>query len=547
MDISHAAPSGGSASDNFVMQGRASRSKARNSTRADAALPHKRCALPGCQKPVSFDVANPRQRNDYCGQDHARKLRLSLNKKDFVLTPAMRACAICGQRHLDRDCPAMRACAVCDHRHLARDCPHIMLSDPGAPATSRRPATPGAAAAPAAAAAAADTARPATPGAAAPLPAAAHTAAVVAAAAATAHPAAPGAAAASSDPDGPGAANAEAPPPGPRLLDQGPDTVAAAPPSRPPALSPRGRQWLPTPTGDAAPNAPLPAAAAVERRDARVARNYEEFVERRDAHVAQTYDALSSNGSEYAPHPRQRTMVHTAADNEWFTAARKERSAALFQIDALESRLRLARDHYQDLLRAVTDQQTFIVERDARDNALPSLSTTTPTTHSATLFATHRLTNSSAPRSHSSIRSRAWLQQSHPPTSTQMLSTPHSVTYRSRLSTRTKTLTTCQLSSRPSYRVRISRTQPVLPTPKPSTVSLSDASAWSPTSRDTTCCSRAPHPHSGPTQSLTLPPPSISSLTANPRYRRSRSSPAAANALSSLWLRRCRHQAGARA
>jgi len=32
----------------------------------------KRCALPGCNKPVPFNVANPRQRNDYCGQDHAQ-------------------------------------------------------------------------------------------------------------------------------------------------------------------------------------------------------------------------------------------------------------------------------------------------------------------------------------------------------------------------------------------------------------------------------------------------------------------------------------------
>ena len=277
----------------------------------------------------------------------------------------------------------MQPCAVCRNRHLASDCPRIIIPDPGAPATSRHPATPDTDAAPAAAAAAADTARPArapapalsalrygiehTPGAAAPLPAAAHTAAAVAAAAATAHPAAPGAAAASSDPDGPGAANAEAPPPGPHLLDQGPDTVAAAPPSRPPALSLRGRQWLPA--GDAAPNAPLWAAAAVERRDARVARNYEEAVKRCNAHVALTYNALSSDGSEYAPHPQQRTTVHTDADNDWFTAARKERSVALFQIDALKSRLCLARDHYQDLLRAVTDQQAFIVERDARDNA----------------------------------------------------------------------------------------------------------------------------------------------------------------------------------
>jgi len=213
----------------------------------------KRCALPGCQKPVSFDLANPRQRNDYCGQDHARKSHLSLHKKDFVLTPAMRACAICVQRHLDRDCPSVQPCAVCHNRHLARDCPRIILSDPGAPATSRHPATPGTAAAPAAAAAAANTARPATPGAAAPLPATAHTAVVVAAAAGTAHPGAPSAAATYSDIDGPGAANVEAPPPGPHLLDQGPDT-------------------------DAAPNAPLPAEAAVERRNASVARNFEEAV-----------------------------------------------------------------------------------------------------------------------------------------------------------------------------------------------------------------------------------------------------------------------------
>jgi len=374
------------------------------------------CALPGCNKPVPFDAANPQQRIDYCGQDHARKSHLSLNNRDFVLTPAMRACNICGQRHLDRDCPAMRACAVCDQRHLARDCPRIMLSDPGALAASRRPATTGAAAAPATAAADNDTARPATPGATAPLPAAAHTAAVFAArpathpfsrsprglpwlpagdatsgaatpsataaaaahaaAATTAHPAAPGAAAASSDPDGPGAADAEAPPPGPRLLDHGPDTVAAAPPFRPPALSPRGRPWLPT--GDAAPNAPLPAAAAIERRDARVARNYEEAVEHREAHVAQTYDALSLDGSEYAPHPRQRTTVHTAADNEWFTEARKERSVALYQIDALESRLHLARIHYHDLLRASADQKEFIAMRDARDDACRPLSSPPP-------------------------------------------------------------------------------------------------------------------------------------------------------------------------
>jgi len=39
MDMSHAAPSGGSASDDFVTQDRASRSKVRSSTRADAALP----------------------------------------------------------------------------------------------------------------------------------------------------------------------------------------------------------------------------------------------------------------------------------------------------------------------------------------------------------------------------------------------------------------------------------------------------------------------------------------------------------------------------
>jgi len=229
------APRPGHATDAFLLQlAEVARHLAENSG-------SKRCALPGCQKLVSFDLANPQQRNDYCGQVHARKSHLSLDNRDFVLTPAMRACATCGQRHLDRDCPAMRPCAVCHNRHLARDCPRIMLSDPGAPATSRHPATPGTVAAPAAAAAAANTARPATPGAPAPLPAAAHTAAVVTAAAGTAHPAAPGAAAASSDTDGPGAANVEAPPPGPNLLDQGPDTVAAAPPSRPPALSPRGR------------------------------------------------------------------------------------------------------------------------------------------------------------------------------------------------------------------------------------------------------------------------------------------------------------------
>jgi len=335
-----------------------------------------------------------------------------LHKKDFVLTPAMRACAKCGQRHLDRDCPSMQPCAVCRNRHLASDCPRIIIPDPGAPATSRHPATPDTDAAPAAAAAAVDTSRPATPGAAAPLPAADHTAVVVTAAealrlssaslkmkaapsevdqhimqiaslktqlqaaptdavdtacpatpgaaaslpaadpnavavtaaAGTTHPAAPSAAATYSDTDSPGAANVEAPPPGPHLLNQGPDT-------------------------NAAPNAPLPAETAVERRNARVAQHFEEAIERRDAHVAQTYDAFSSDGSDNALHPRQRTTVHTAADIEWFTAARKERSVALFQIDALESRLHLARDHYQDLLRAVTDQEALIAERDARNDA----------------------------------------------------------------------------------------------------------------------------------------------------------------------------------
>jgi len=156
-----------------------------------------------------------------------------------VLIPSMRACVICGQRHLDRDCPSKAAAAYTAAIFTARS------------ATSGAAATPAAAAA-AAHAATDATARPATPGAAAA--AAAH-----AAAAAT------------------GTAAAPAP-------------------------------WLPT--GDAAPNAPLLAAAAVERRDAHVARNYEEAVERRDAHVAQTYDALSSDGSEYAPHPRQRAAHH---------------------------------------------------------------------------------------------------------------------------------------------------------------------------------------------------------------------------------------------
>jgi len=377
----------------------------------------KRCTLPGCDRPVRFDVADPRQRHDYCGKDHANRARVhaadpspsarpprpypAKNNDDFALKPSMRACATCGQRHLDRDCPL------------------VMLSGPGALADVI---------------ALAASRRPATPCAAAPLSTAAHTAAVVAAC-----PATPGASAAPAPsarpprvlipsmraciicgqrhlnrncPSYATAALAAAPAPTLSALRYGIEhtengwtspheiggagaasdywaplanahATAAAVTARPatPAVAAAAAHaaaaatgtvaatapWLPT--GDAGPSAPLPAAAAVERRDAHVAWNYEEAVERRDAHVARTYDALSLDGSEYAPHPRQRTSTHTADDDEWFIAARKERSAALFQIDALESRLRLACDHYQDLLRAVTDQQAFIIERDARNNA----------------------------------------------------------------------------------------------------------------------------------------------------------------------------------
>jgi len=72
-------------------------------------------------------------------------------------------------------------------------------------------------------------------------------------------------------------------------------------------------------------------------------------VERRDAQVAQTYNAQTSDGNDNAPHPGRAT--HAAANKEWFTTAKKERSAALCQIDALKSRLRLARDHYNSVPR----------------------------------------------------------------------------------------------------------------------------------------------------------------------------------------------------
>jgi len=311
-----------------------------------------RCALPGCNKPVPFDIANPRQCNDYCGPHHARKSRVSTshavdpspsarpqkpycrsNHKNFVLTPAMRACAICDQCHLNHDCPAMRACAICDQRHLDRNFPRIMLSDPGAPADAT--------------ALAASRRFLSAPD---PFAAAAFAEFQAATRNATARVAQTHDAL-SSDPDGiPGAADAAAPPPGLRLLDHGPDAVTAAPPAHLPSLSPCDRPWLPG--GNAALNAPLPAEDAVERRDTQ---------------IAQTYDARSSDGSDYAPRPRQHT-THTTADKEWFAAARRERSTALFQIDALESRLRLAGDHYQDLLRAFADQKEFIAVRDARDN-----------------------------------------------------------------------------------------------------------------------------------------------------------------------------------
>ena len=225
----------------------------------------RRCALSGCNKPVPFDVANLLGRNNFCCPHHAHMAHFT-NRQDFVLTPTMRGCAKCGQRHLDRDCPR---------------------TNPDA-----------------------------------------------------------------SEPAGPSAADAAAPPPGLCPLDHGLDAVTATPPAHPPALSPRGRPWLP-PAGDAAPDALLSA---------------EEDVEHHDAHIAQPYDNRTSDESDNALHPRQHA-IHTTADKEWFTAAQKERSAALFQIDAFESRLRLARDHYQDLLRAFADQTEFIAVRNARDNA----------------------------------------------------------------------------------------------------------------------------------------------------------------------------------
>jgi len=225
-----------------------------------------RCALPGCNKLVHFDIADPRRHNNYCGQHHARMSHASAahavdpstsarpprphaksNHKWFVLTPAMRACAcaFCSQRHLDSDCPTNRPCPKCDRHHPNRDCP-------------RRPPPPSAAAL--------------------TLP-----------------------------PDGiPGAAAAVAPPPGLHLLDHGPDAVTAAPPAHPPALLPRGRPWLPG--GDAVPDALLPAKEAIESRD---------------AHVAQTYDARrplfgwerqrSPPQAAHHSHRRQQRVVHRSS------------------------------------------------------------------------------------------------------------------------------------------------------------------------------------------------------------------------------------------
>jgi len=200
------------------------------------------------------------------------------NRQDFVLTPTMRGCAKCGQRHLDRDCPR---------------------TNPDA-----------------------------------------------------------------SEPAGPSAADAAAPPPGLCPLDHGLDAVTATPPAHPPALSPRGRPWLPG--GDATTGAATPsAAAAAHAAAAATAATPAPTAAAAHAAVAVTaHPAAATAAAATAA-----TTPYTAANDEWFIAARKERSAALFQIDALEARLRLAHDHYQDLLRAVTDQHAFIAERNARDDA----------------------------------------------------------------------------------------------------------------------------------------------------------------------------------
>ena len=91
-------------------------------------------------------------------------------------------------------------------------------------------------------------------------------------------------------------------------------------------------------------------------------------IEHRDAQVPQTCNVHTSDDEDDdAPNPGH--AAHTAADKEWSAAAKKECSAALCRIDALESRLRLARDHYSRLLLAAADQKELIAMRNARNNA----------------------------------------------------------------------------------------------------------------------------------------------------------------------------------